>query len=189
MIREINWVDICAAIVLLRALYVSVRNGLVVELFKLTGTVLAVYLSFHYYTVFSDAMAGRLPVLGEKIPLRFLDFLSFLILAASGNLVFVALRIVFYRFIHLDAAIELNRWGGLILGLARGVLYAGLIIFMLLISSISYFNKSVNNSYVGRELIKLAVSTYKGLWDNLGSRLAPGEKFNNTILEVQNGAI
>ena len=51
IIKQFNWVDIFVIILSVRVLYIAVKNGLPVELFKLLGTIAAIYLSLHYYTI------------------------------------------------------------------------------------------------------------------------------------------
>lgn len=187
VLRRINWVDILVIIILFRIGYVAIKNGLSAELFKFMGTLLAVYLSLHYYTALADWVRQRLGVDTERVPLEFLDFICFVVLTIAGYLVFVLLRLAFYRLIKMEAAPRLNQWGGFVLGIARGFLLIGLVIFMLVISSVSYLKTSVANSYSGRQLIKVAPDTYSWLWDNILSKFMPTEKFNQTAVEVQKG--
>jgi uncharacterized membrane protein required for colicin V production len=184
-LKQINWVDILALIVLFRVCYVASKKGLPVELFKLLGTLAAVYISLHYFTVVSDLIRGRVNT--EKAPLAFLDFLSFIVLAAVSYLIFVLLRHTFFQFIKMEAVSTLNKWGGLILGIGRGFLLVGLIIFGLVISTVTYLKDSVDKSYSGKRLFEIAPQTYIVLWDNLGAKFMAKEKFNNTVLEVQAG--
>ena len=183
IIKQFNWLDIIVVIILFRICYIAVKSGLLVELFKILGTLLAIYLSLHYYTMLSDFFRNRIAV--KSLPLEFLDFLSFTVLAILGYLIFVSLRDLFYHFIKMEAVPQLSKWGGLILGMGRGILLGGLIIFMLMISSVSYLKNSVKDSYSGKRLFKVAPATYSALWDNLMSKFATKEKFNSTILEVQ----
>lgn len=183
ILRQFNWVDIFLVILILRICYVATKFGLSAEIFKLAGTILAIYLSLHYYTVSSDWIKQRFGA--ENIPLEFLDFLIFLGLNIVGYLTFVLLRNLFYRFIKMEAMPGLNKWGGLVFGIARGSLTVSLVIFMLAISSIGYFKNSVHNSYSGSRIFKIAPATYSVVWNNLMSKFMPQEKFNNTILEVQ----
>lgn len=187
IIRQFNWIDIFIVILLFRVGYAAVKSGLPAELFKLLGTLLATYLSLHYYTVLADWFLASRAELQKKAPLEFLDFISFLVLAIGGYLIFVLLRSIFYRFIKMEAVPNLNKWGGLILGIARGILLAGLIMFMLVISSASYLKKSVANSYFGRQVFAVAPSTYSALWSGLASKFMTTEKFNKTVTEIQEG--
>lgn len=186
-LQGFNWIDILVITLLLRICYVAIKKGLLSEFFKLLGTIAAIYLSLHYYTILSDWVGERLPVVKEKAPLEFLDFLMFLVLAILGYLIFVALRFTFYRFIKTEATPRLNQWGGFILGMARGFLLLGLVIYALVISSIGYLKTSVKNSYLGGRIIQLAPDTYAWLWNNIMSKFITSEKFNQTVIEAQEG--
>ncbi|MBI5145249.1 MAG: hypothetical protein HZA27_03580, partial [Candidatus Omnitrophica bacterium] len=99
--------------------------------------------------------------------------------------VFFILRLAFCRFIKMEAVPRLDKWGGFLVGIGRGFLFIGLIIFMLVISSVTYLNKSVKNSYSGGRFFKIAPAVYSGLWQGLMSKFMLKEKFNKTITEVQ----
>jgi len=186
ILKQFNWVDVLVVIIVIRILYIATVKGFVIEIFKLLGVLLAVYLSLHYYTHFSDLLRKRVP-LEDKLPLEFLDFICFALLAITGYLASVALRIGFYRLIKMDAAAGLQKWGGLFLGILRAWLFCGIIIFMLVISSISYLKKSVNSSYMGKMFFSVPVQTYTLLWEGLISKFTKNEGFNKTVLEVQGG--
>ncbi len=185
IIKQFNWVDIFVVIVVFRICYISLKNGLAKEFFKLLGTLTAIYISLHYYIVICDFIRKSLPT--EKVPLEFLDFLVFTVLAILGYLVFVLLRSIFHRFIKMEAVPKLNKWGGLVLGILRSFLLAGLIIFMLAISSIGYFKKSTENSYFGKRFFNIAPNTYSWLWNTITSKFMTAEKFNNKVTEFQQG--
>lgn len=185
IVKKFNWIDIFVIILLFRICYISIRSGVAVEFFKFLGTLVAVFVSLHYYTVFSDYLGSRF--VHKGMPLLFLDFLSFVILVIVSYFVFVSIRIVFHHLIKLEAVPNLNRAGGLVLGVARGFLLTGLITYMLVISSISYLKNSVEDSYLGGRFFKIAPATYSWLWDNIASKFMNAENLNSTILEVQEG--
>lgn len=60
-----------------------------------------------------------------------------------------------------------------------------LIIFILLVAPSDYFRDSVNDSYSGKRLFKIAPITYAWLWSSVMSKFRAQEKFNETILQVQ----
>jgi len=185
IIKQFNWVDIFVVIVVFRICYISLKNGLAKDFFKLLGTLTAIYISLHYYIVICDLLRKYMPV--EKIPLEFLDFLVFTVLAILGYLVFVLLRSIFDCFIKMEAVPRLNKWGGLVSGILRSFLLAGLIIFMLAISSIGYLKKSTEDSYFGKRFFNIAPNTYSWLWNAVASKFMTAEKFNNKVTELQQG--
>ncbi|MFA5144947.1 MAG: CvpA family protein [Candidatus Omnitrophota bacterium] len=185
IIQQINWLDIFIIILLFRISYIAAKTGVPVESFKLLGTVVSIYLALHYYTNLSDLLTQRASLNKERVPLEFIDFLSFVSLAAAGYLIILSFRVAFARFIKMEATPNLNRWLGLALGVIRGLLLVSLITFTLAISSSGYLKKSVANSYFGRRLFNTAPEAYSWLWNKVTSKFMPSEKFNDTVSEVQ----
>ena len=183
-LKQFNWVDIFVVIIFIRICYVSLKSGFPVELFKFLGVVLAIYLSLHYYSDLADFIGARI----KNVPVEFFNFFAFAALAILGNLIFVLLRSIFYRFIHMEAVPQLNKWGGFVLGIARCTLVVGLLTFILVIPNIGYLKKSVANSYSGKYFLRVAPNVYSGLWDNLISKFMTKEKFNKSVLDIQAGS-
>ena len=121
----------------------------------------------------------------DKFPLEFIDFLVFVFLVIVVYLIFAFLRNVVCHFFKTEAAPMLSKWGGLALGLARGILTASLVVFMLAISTIPYFKTSAKGAYSGQRLFNTAVSTYSKLWNGVMHKLTPNEEFNQVVIEIQ----
>ncbi|MFH1458513.1 MAG: CvpA family protein [Candidatus Omnitrophota bacterium] len=187
ILKQLNWVDFLMIVVFLRIIFMALSTGFPLELFKLLGTLASLYLSLHYFTLFTDWMGGRSPAAKAKVPLQFMDFISFIIIAIIGYLIFVALRLVFDRFIKMETHPLVNKGGALLLGTARGLFLTGLIAFLLVVSSLSYLKDSVRSSFTGRRVFNVAANTYSWTWNHIASRFSVGEKFNSTVLEVQKG--
>jgi len=183
IIRQFNWVDIAIIVIFIRVCYVAYRSELPVELFKLAGIICAIYISLHYYTAIADFFRGRMGT--KNMPLEFLDFISFVFLAAIGILFFILLRVIFWRLVRIEAVSALNRWGSLLTGMIRGFFLVGILSFGLVISSVSYLRDSVGYSYLGSRSFRVAPAVYTWLWDAVASKFMTGEKFNSTVLEVQ----
>jgi uncharacterized membrane protein required for colicin V production len=154
-----------------------------VEFFKLLGTTLAIYLGLHYYTFLAGYLAERFNI--SLLPLEFLELLCFLILAISGYLIFLILRQAITHFIKSEAAPRLNRWGGLLLGAVRGLFFLGIVMFCLAISTFNYLNTSVHRSCFGSRIFNLAPQIYTKLWNGVMSKFMSGEKFNHSVLQLQ----
>jgi len=182
-LKQFNWIDILTVIISIRICYVSLKSGFTIELFKFLGVVLAIYLSLHYYSDLADFIGART----KNAPVEFFQPFTFATLAISGNLIFVLLRSIFYRFIHMEAVPQLNKWGGFVLGIARFILVVGLLTFILVIPNIGYLKKSVANSYSGKYFLRVAPNVYSGLWNNLISKFMLKEKFNKGVLDIQKG--
>lgn len=187
IVKQFNWLDVFIIITIMRICYVALKSGVPAELFKLLGTIAGVYVGLQYYTQVSDALSRFFPGAKEQAPLEFLDFACFGLLVILSYLIFVLLRKVFYQFVKMEVVSRLNKLGGLVLGIARAYLLTGLIVFALVISTVSYLKESVTGSYLGPRLFRAAPSTYSWLWGNLTSKFTPSEKFNKTVTEIEEG--
>ena len=185
IVKQFNWVDIFFIILLARICYISGHTGLPVEIFKLLGSVAALYLSFQYSSALGNWVAGFWHLTQENSRWVILQVFSFLFLGILGYAAFLLLRIVFYRFMKMEAVPHLNRWGGVALGCIRVFILSGMIFVLLLVSNISYFRKSVAASTSGKYLALASISIYKGLLNGLTSKFMPAEKLNDRILKLQ----
>lgn len=188
VLKQSNWLDIFVVIILFRTSYISIKNGISVELFKLLGTLFACFISLHYFTNLADFFQARIPT-PPSIPLEIWDFFSFLLLAILGYLVLVVLRETFFRFIKTEAITMLNKWGAAVLGIARGFILVSLVIFLLSIPVIDYFGNSVREAFFGRHLVKVSIGTYSYFWHSLVSKFMPRSEFNKAVLEIQEETI
>jgi len=183
ILREINWVDIFVVIILLRVGYVAIKSGLPAEVFKFLGTIMAIYLSMHYFHFLGDFLS--VPSEGHNIPLEVLDLIGFLVLVVIGYSVFAILRMFLCQLVKMETVTILNRIGGFFLGIVRGCILASLIMFILFISTVGYLRTSVAKSYLGVRLFPVAPAIYTTLWNGLMSKFMVNEKFNKTVAEIQ----
>ena len=183
ILKHLNWIDIFIVIVIIRVCYISLATGFTIELFKLLGTIFSIYLSLHYYTVISNLIRDWLS--SDKAAFGIVVPVTFVLLAILGYLVFSLLRNLIFRFIKMEAASGLNKWGGLIIGVFRSILLAGLIVFMLLVGGLPYFTASIKNSYSGLRFSTIAPATYTVIWDGFASKFFPDEIFNKAVLKIQ----
>ena len=180
---KINWVDLLILFTLLRVFYAGLTQGFYNEIFKLIGVTVAIYISLHYFTPLSDLLKKQFAV--KTVPIEFLDFVCFLFLVIIGYYIVTLVRMVFDRFVKVEAVPALSKWGGLIISIGRGFLLTSLIVFCLTISGFSYFKKSVATSFTGREIFRIAPTTYQWIWNHITSRFMPLEKINETIPEIE----
>jgi len=184
IIKQLNWLDVVVIVLFLRVVFVAVKSTLFIEFFKLLGTLCAMYLGLHYYPVLSDFIRGSVPA-NLPVELDFLDFISCIVLAIIGYLIFVVLRAAINRLFHMEPIPNIDKWGSIGFGFIRSFLFISLIVFLLACSTISYVERGIAVSYSGPYLIKIAPSIYKGIWDGVASKFMGREKFNATVLEVE----
>ena len=183
IIKQSNWVDIFVIILFFRICYISYKTGFSISLFKLLGTLAALYLAMHYYTWVSDLLTKVFSL--KAFPLEFLDFLCFVFLVLFGYLIFVFLRMLLNRFMRMEALPSFNNWVGLLLGAGRGILVVALFVFMMVISTVSYLKKSIVTSYIGPRIFEIAPDTYSWIWGNIVSKFAVTETYNQAVSEIE----
>ena len=184
IITSMNWVDIFIAIMMFRIIYCAIKKGLSVEVFKLMGTFLALYLALHYYTRLGSYFQRLMPG-PPMIPLEFWDLLSLILLSLLGYTIFLVLREVISHMVKTQVISTLNKYGAAALGICRGLLLTGLIMFIFCNPTLGYTRSSVNDSYLGRWFLTVAPGVYRFTWDNITSKFASGEDFNKSVLEAQ----
>ena len=67
IITRVNWVDLLALIIILRISYVAFNEGLSHEIFPLTGGIVVVVLSLHYYTKLGQFIWSNIPAIPVEI--------------------------------------------------------------------------------------------------------------------------
>lgn len=184
---KLKWFDFFIIILLIRTCYIAVKCGIIIEIFKTLGLILAIFLSLHFYTFVSESLNARFFI--SVIPLEFLDFLVFVLLAICGYFAFLILRMTFLRLVKTEAISLFNKWGGLTLGILRGILLIGLVTYALVISSVVYLKTSVNNSYFGKTSLSIAPSVYRGLWTVIVSKFSAKDSYNQYVDETKDGLI
>ena len=183
-LKQINWIDIFVIITLLRITYISLKRGFPIEIFKLLGTVCAIFLACHYY-IRLGIFLNKFISLSNQSGIDFLNFFSFLMLYFLGYGSFVLIRLAFTALIRMEAISLLNRWGAFILGMGRWGLLVSVIFFSISISNFTYFKHSLKNSLSGLNFFKLTPRVYLALWDNFMFRFINNEEFNNSLFLVE----
>lgn len=184
ILSQLKWFDIFLIILFLRICYIAMNTGISVEAFKLCGTICSVYLSFHYYNQLADFISKRLAL--ESFPLDFLNLLTFVLLATFGYLIFFGLRLAFMRLVKMETISFLNHWGGLILGVFRGILLLSIFAYAAFISTLPYLSDSVKSAALGKNVISIAPNTYRAMWDVVFSKFSVTERSNPNISENEN---
>lgn len=182
-IKQLNWIDIIVVILLIRIVYIAVKTGFTIEVFKLLGTVCAIYLACHYYLRVGIFLNSYFSLKGVGWG-NFLNFIVFFALAYLGYLAFVIIRLVCTILIKMEAVSLLNRWGALILGIVRWGLFSSLLLFLVVISHNGYLKNSLSNSLASTLFVKLTPKVYQTVWTGLISRFANEEAFNKAVFAV-----
>jgi uncharacterized membrane protein required for colicin V production len=182
-LKLLNWIDIVVVIIFVRILFISLKTGIGAEIFKVLGALTATYLSLHYYSSVSGYFTNRFAM--DASGTATIESMAFAALACIGYAFFLLLRLLLKRFMNMEVVPTISRVGGLLLGIFRAFLFGSLLLYFFLTTANPYLNKSVRTSFSGMELVYLAPSAYNFFWNAVMSKLAPHEKFNSAVFELQ----
>lgn len=182
IIKKLNWVDVLILVLALRVCYIAVTRGLRIEVFKVLGAIAAAYLSLHYYLALSAFIQGNA---AQAIERDFFELVCFIFLAGAGYAALVIPRKVFVRPAKEGESSGIDMLGGIILGSVRAILLASIVLYALAISGVDYFKKSLIDSYSGTHIIRAAPAAYDHIWNNFISKVAPKQRYNQSVSDVQ----
>jgi len=158
---RVNWVDILFVILLVRTGYVGLKSGFLPEFFRLLGLSVAFLFSFNNYTSLSRFMATHVRWLGARP-----DVLSFLVIFLTILVIFKIVSIFARIFLSGENLSNPNALVGLVLGLVRGILIAGLIYTLLINGPFQYLARSAQDrSFSGKYVSYVLPFAYeKGMY-------------------------
>ncbi len=178
ILTHINWVDIVIILMVVRTIYIGVQTGTMVEFFKLLGIILAIFVSFHYYSELAKLLEDKLPV-----SLAWANVLCFVLLFSLVVLAFKFVRegIMLLMKAEAKANQTVDQVGGLIIGLLRVALMASVLLVFLQISGFDYFRKNEHKALARPYLGHLAPQVYTVIYNGIVSKIFPSETLNPTV--------
>ena len=174
-----NWVDIILLILLVAAVIIGSKKGLVRELMALAVLTAAVIVSINYIDIIATkiyAQLGGSPLITA--------ILSFIILLAFIYAVFKILGMMFYKFANLQSLGRKDQLGGALVGAVRGWVIISFLIFMIFLFPMpDKFYVEFDNSFLGPTFARTLPMIYEG-----SSTLHPKNadfmnKVENTLLQ------
>lgn len=167
ILSRTNWVDVLVVIIVLRISYVAFQDGLSHEIFPLIGSACTIVLALHYYHKISIFISQN--VLGQHVDI--LNFISFLVLAVGVGFIFKFLKVVLDKIIKVTWHPLIERFGGLLAGVARASIVTATVLTVLALMPLSYLQWSIRDkSLTGVHFLRIGPSIYAamaGLLPNL----------------------
>ena len=173
-----NWVDGLLIILLLAAVIIGSKKGLIRELTATVVVFASVVLSVQYIDRFAVWMydnIGGSPLVSA--------FLSFIVLLAATYAAFKLLGILFYKIADIKTSKRRDQMGGALVGFVRGWLAIGFLTFLVFLLPLpDSFYEDFNSSFFGPTVAKTVPLIYDGT-----SVIHPNspnfmEKIENTLL-------
>ncbi len=139
VLSHLNWVDLIAIIIVVRTLYIGVRKGLLIEMFKLAGFSLGIFLAVTQFRQWGAALSEK-----SALPLQESEVISFLALLAMVYSATLILRLLFVRLFSGQTIGWWPRLAGGCVGVLRGCLVVlFLVVLTLAFSSEGYVAESI----------------------------------------------
>lgn len=179
ILSSLNWIDILMAVIVLRAVYVGIKNGFVIEMFKLISILLAVFIILHYYSGISKYIQEK-----AHLPQGSSDLICFGLLWALVVIIFKFVRDGFTVLFKVQAHSILDRWGGLLVCIFRAALVCSLTILLLRVSDIDYFVKNLQKSLSAPKLVWWSPRVYETCYEGFVSKFFPNETLNKSVFKL-----
>lgn len=173
ILQRFNWVDIIVIAILTRSFFVGMQKGVVVETFKLLGVFFALLITFHYYSILARVL---------HFPEGFGHILTYVLLWAIIVLDFKLLRDGLLLLVKVEAQSLFDKWGGLVLGLVRGLLICGLTVLLLRVGNNTYFMERTQESITGPYFARFSAGVYENCFNGFVSKFFPKAEINKQIL-------
>ena len=180
LIKSINWIDVALLFLLMRMIFVGVKNGFISEFFKLLGVITAVFVSLHYYSHFAAVAAKK-----TNFSWQYWDFLIFAALWFAVAFVFKFMRmgaLVLFKAETTHQGFDQYASGAVAVG--RGILVCSLTIFLILLTHNGPLSRTTLHSYGYKIAGRAAVSTYSFLYNNVVAKLFAGQQYNAAAAQV-----
>jgi membrane protein required for colicin V production len=153
----VNWVDIVLLILLVAAIIIGSKKGIVRELMALAALTATVIVSVNYIDVIATTLYEKLG--GSPLVVA---FLSFVILLALVYAVFKLLGILFYKIANLQKLGKKDQLGGAFVGALRGWIIISFLTFLVfLIPMPEKFYLDFEDSFLGGTVAKTLPAIYE----------------------------
>lgn len=178
IITRLNWVDVVVIIIMLRISYVAFQDGLSHEIFPLIGVTATVTLALHYYIKLGFLISQNI----AKISVYIAELLGFILLILAVGFVFKFIRVIVNKIIKISWHPLIDRFGGLMAGMARAAMVASTVLIIIALIPAPYFQRSIRNrSLTGMYFLRIAPAVYDRL-----SPLLPAVKIGPAAIDRDN---
>jgi len=178
--KSLNWVDILLVAVCARAIFIGIKTGFIVEFFKSTGLLVAIFISFHYYTLIAGVVAPRV-TLFEPMLIQVFVFLTLWLLV---TLVFKIVRDGLMMLFSIQANPQLDQWGGACIAILRGLVVCSMTLFALLLTQHASVVKVAQKSFSRHVVSNLSMGIYALIEQGIVAKFFPEEAINEEAIAV-----
>lgn len=151
-----NWVDIIVIILLIRTCYVGTKSGFSLEIGRAVAIVAGFVVSFYYYNELGQFMSDH-----SFVPISWSKPLALLLVIVAAILIIKLTTVVLSKIVKLQFAPQVEKIGGGVLGVMRGVFLSSVVLVVLGMLPSSYIEDSVySRSLSGGYIVKVSIGLY-----------------------------
>ena len=177
-LANFSWLDVVVFLIIVHACWIGFKKGILTELFKMTGLVVAGVTAIHFF-----------PRLSQEI-IRFISLLepvsaisSYIIIIVIGVVVFHLFREGIMVMFKEDEVKRVSRVAGAVGGFFRGLLLSGLILLGCLISDTVMLTQAVRHSFFSQHLVTINTVIYNQIYHFLIKSFFPDEPKNGALIK------
>jgi uncharacterized membrane protein required for colicin V production len=180
LIKIINWIDVMMFFLFLRVIFVGVQTGIISELFKILGTIAAVFITLHCYSWLAAWLALKI-----NYPWKYYDLVAATLLAGIVVFVFKLIRDGLVLLFKAETTHQgFDKYSAGVVGIGRGILICSLMMFLLLLLYNGAMTRTIFRSYSYKIAGHAAVGTYGFLYNNIVGKLSSGGHYNAAAVKV-----
>lgn len=178
-LSSLNWIDVVAIGILVRVVFIGIKQGIAIEGFKFLGMLFSVFISFHYFTGLSGFVQEKI-----HTPEGATNLFSFVLLWIVVVVVFKFIRDGFLILIKIDAHSAFDKIVSFLFALGRTVLICSLLLITFKLTDIEYLKENISHSISGLRLTHAASTVYTAIFDGFIHKFFPDEELNKTALAL-----
>lgn len=179
LVNQLRWADIIVIIIIARCIYIGIKRGFAVEIFKLGGVLLSIFACLNYYSLIGSYISRP-----DLIPPDLGNFLGFILLFSIFMFFSRLIREMFLLLIKLQPIAILDKWGGAFLGGIRSIFLSGMILLMFIVSPVAFLEKGAKISFFGIHTFGTVAKTYSFINEKMIQPFFPNEKINEEIFKA-----
>jgi uncharacterized membrane protein required for colicin V production len=179
LINQLRWADLIVILIIGRSIYIGIKRGFAVEIFKLIGTLLCAFACLHFYSKLGAFLSKPkiiLPDLG--------NFVAFLLIFAVFSGFSYLVREMFLFLMKLQPIPVLDKWGGAFLSGIRSVFLSGLVLLMFIISPVGLLDRGAKITFFGPYTYGAVAKTYTFTVEKIIKPFFTEENLNEEIFRA-----
>lgn len=173
-------IDFLLILLVIRCVYIGIRQGLFAEMFKFLGAFAATVITLHYYTTLAQPIAQRF-----NISLTKTEVVTFVVLWTGVLVFFWILKETCLFLYKKDDQIKFEVSLAAILAVWRAYLLGGMFILLLFISESPSLIQQARSANLYPYFQQNSSRIYEGVYDGLIGKIFPDSRKNIKVLSLR----